>query len=435
MTTKRVTLAIIVSQFAALAAASAQPLPPPEDDEAAPGDLGDPATVPPDEGVVPPAEPEETVAEEVGEAEIDRGEKPTEVGYDKGFFIKSGDGKYSLKITARVQPFYTGTFVEGQSVSGAGADRHAVELRRGRLTLEGNAHTKSLLYKLQTDFGRGFLTLKDFHFDVKLGEDMWLRAGQWKRPFSRQQINSSGRLEITDRSITDRAFGAGRDIGIALRNDYEKSVPVEWTFGVFNGSGDAARFTPTFDDDDVINGGSFSNVPRKFRPAFIGRVGLNSDGMKGYSEADLEGGPMRWGAAASMWLEGDYDGGNNAQQKVELDYIVKVNGLSTTGGFYAMTSQTDAKVSDQELSHIGFHLQGGYMLTPKIQGAARFAMVDAQTDFEGGSVPDQQEISVGGNYYAFGHDAKLAGAVRFNKVGDGSFTDAVLVEIGANVGF
>jgi hypothetical protein len=428
MNWKRAATAIVVTQLAGLSVAWAQTPPPPDEDEAAPSDIGDPG---PDDDGAEPVEPEEVVAEEVGEPEIERAAAPSQVGYDKGFFIKSGDGKYLLKISGRVQPFYAGTFNKGD-----GNDKHAFEVRRGRITLEGNAHTRSLTYKLQSDFGKGFLTLKDFHADVKLADNVWLRAGQWKRPFSRQQIGSSGRLELTDRSITDKAFGAGRDIGLAVHNNYEKSPDLEWALGVFNGTGDGARLVPTFNGDGEVTGGTFTNVPGKFRPVVVGRIGLNDGGIKGYSEADLEGGPLRWGAGASVWIEGDYDGGDNANQKVQLDYVVKASGFSTTGGFYAMTSQTDVQpFSSQELSHVGFHLQAGYMMTPKVQGAARFAMVDAQTDFEGGSIDDQQEISVGGNYFAFGHDAKLAGAVRFIKSGDAKLADSILLEIGANIGF
>jgi hypothetical protein len=91
---------------------------------------------------------------------------------------------------------------------------------------------------------------------VKLADNVWLRAGQWKRPFSRQQIGSSGRLELTDRSITDKAFGAGRDIGLAVHNNYEKSPDLEWALGVFNGTGDGARLVPTFNGDGEVTGGT-----------------------------------------------------------------------------------------------------------------------------------------------------------------------------------
>lgn len=407
----------------------AQPAPPTPDQTPPPTDQTPPPPVdpapPPTMGAAEEPKPEE--------------KKPANVGYDKGFFIKSDDGKFSLKITGRVQPFYNLT----RTVSATDTKNVAnnFEIRRARLVLEGNIHTKKLLYKMQSDFGKGYVTLKDFHADVELAPDVWLRFGQWKRPFSRQQINSSGRLEVADRSITDRAFGAGRDIGVAIRNDYEKSPDVEWILGVFNGTGDAAAITSTTTTDPVTGNtttttGLPTNVPREFKPAIVGRVGINRNGLKGYSEADLEGGPLRFGVAASVWLEGDYDENDESNQKVEVDGVAKVNGLSLSGGVYYMTQQDGDSVSDASSSLMGFHAQAGYFLVPKHwQAVGRYALITDLFEDEMKTARDQQEISVGGNYYGFGHDAKISAALRFTKNGEAGFEDAILFELGANVGF
>ena len=391
------------------------PAPPPADPAA--GDPGAPMP-PPDSGAAPvPVDPP---------AGKDR-KQPGTAGYDKGFYLRDADDKYSLKINARVQPFYKLTF-DREPLD----FKNAFEIRRARLVLEGHIHSKALTYKLQTDFGKGFLTLKDFHFDAEVARGTWLRAGQWKRPFSRQQINSSGRLEVTDRSITNDAFLGSRDIGVAVHNNYEKSPDLEWVVGVFNGTGEAPRFTPTVDPvTGAVTGGAFTNVPGKLRPVWVARVGITRGGIKGYSEADLEGGPLRYAVAANVAVEGDNDDDDRSQQRVGADFVVKAEGFSATGGFYVMAEQTDLSLTDQELASLGFHLQAGYMLTPKLQAVARYALVDARRD----ETKDQQEIAVTGNYYAFGHDAKLQGGVRLTKTGDGVFGDGVLVEIGANVGF
>ncbi|KAB2910738.1 MAG: hypothetical protein F9K40_02005 [Kofleriaceae bacterium] len=432
MTTKRALLAAVLTQVAGLTAATAQPEPPPSDeDEAQPGDVAPPAETP-----VEAEEPPEVTAEEVAAPIIDRGDGVAEVGYDKGFFIKSGDGKYELKLTGRIQPFYSGTFNKGEGA----ADKHAFEIRRTRLTVDAKVH-KSIGWKLQWDFGKGFLTLKDAHFDWKLADEVWVRVGQWKRPFSRQQINSSGRLELTTRAITDSVFGAERDIGIAIRNDYEKSPNLEWIVGVFNGQGVGSKLSGDVEVDPLtgegeITGGGFTNVPSRFKPAFIGRVGLNEGGIKGYQEVDLEGGPLRWGVGASVWLEADRDKDDRANQKVQLDYVVKVSGFSTTGGVYGMSSQQGPKTfSDQGLSHVGFHLQAGYLATPAVQVAARYALVDVQTDFESASAVDLQELGLGASYFVKGHDAKFQTAVRIVKPEGANLTDSVVLEVGANVGF
>ena len=71
------------------------------------------------------------------------------------------------------------------------------------------------------------------------------------------------------------------------------------------------------------------------------------------------------------------------------------------------------------------------MATPKLQPVARFAYVDARLD---GGI-DEQEISVGANYYAFGHDVKLTGALRLFKVGDKDFDDDIRLDLGATLAF
>lgn len=416
-------LATFLAIAVPFAVAAAQPA---DESDPAPGDLAPGDTIShesdevigPDDGAAP-VEPE---------PEAEHASK--NVGYDKGFFIKSDDGKFMMKITGRVQPFYT--LARSLGAQPSGRIEHdwagAFEIRRARLVIEGNLHGKDLLYKFQTDYGKGQPSLKDYHFDVRLSGDTWLRVGQWKRPFSRQQINSSGRLELTGRAITDKAFGAERDIGVALRNDYEKSTPIEWTVGVWNGTGSEPQ--PLVDGDGDPTGG-IGNIPKQFRPAFIGRIGVNSDGVKGYSEADLEGGPLRWGAAASVWIEADFDEDKQSNDKVELDFIVKANGFSTTGGFYAMTAQSDVQpLSSQELSLVGMHFQAGYMVQPKVQLAARYAVLAPRPDGL-----KTHEIAFGGGYYGYGHDAKVQGSVRLLKTGDSKFADAILFELESNVGF
>ena len=412
----------VVALVALAGAAAAQPAPP-----APPAPTPDPTPAPaPAPGAEPapaPGEPAPPMPAPEPKADKHAGT----AGYDKGFFIKNGDGRYSLKLTGRVQPFYT-LHVDRDPLD----FKNAFEIRRARLSLEGTIHTKALTYKLQTDLGKGFVTLKDFHVDAEFAKHTWLRVGQWKRPFSRQQINSSGRLEVADRSITDKAFLGGRDIGLAVHNNYEKSPDFEWIVGVFNGTGDGSKFVPTLDPmTGAVTGGAFTNVPGKFKPAWVARAGINRNGIKGYSEADLEGGPLRFAVAGNISVEGDNDDDDKSNQKAGVDYVVKAEGFSTTGGFYLMTEQTDLKLTDQELAFLGFHLQAGYMVTPKVQAVARYALVDARRD----DTKDQQEITLGGNYYAFGHDAKLAAALHFIKTGDAGFGDGIQLEVGMNVGF
>jgi len=307
------------------------------------------------------------IATTASPARAEDAEGGAQVGYKKGFFIK--DGVNALTIQGRVQARFTYEEPDG------GHDENNFSIARARLTLKGNVFEKNLEYKLQTDFGKGGAVLKDFLVDYRLGGDgPWIRAGQWKRPFSRQQINSSGRLELVDRAITDKAFGSGRDIGVAIHNGYEKSPEFEWVVGVFNGTGDKPWFDGDVEVDPAtgegeVTRGKFTNVPKALHPAVVARVGYNANGIKGYSEADLEGGPLRFGVGASALANFDTDGGDDSNIRGELDFAVKAEGFSATGGIYFATAQDGEGFADQILA-------GDYRRFLRLLAQARLQVAD-----------------------------------------------------------
>lgn len=339
-------------------------------------------------------------------------------GYEKGFFIKSEDGRFGLKLQGRVQTRYT----FASELDPAIDEREEVTnfaIQRARLTLSGHAFEEGLTYKFQSDFGKGDVTLKDFYIDYEVGSQARIRVGQFKRPFSRQQITSSGSQSLVDRAITDKFFKAGRDIGVALHNNYEKSPELEWAVGVFNGTGDK----PIFD------GAGFSNVPDRFGPAIAARAGYNQGGIKGYSEADLEGGPLRYGVGASVLAELDVDGDDASAVRAELDYIVKVNGLSSTGGVYVATAQDGAGFADQSYNAVGFHLQAGYMLTGTHQLVGRYAMISPD------GADSQQEVTLGYSLYQFKHSFKWQTDASALVADGAAFGDALQVRTQLQLSF
>lgn len=323
------------------------------------------------------------------------------VGYKGGFFIQTPDKAYRLKIGARVQARYAYEANEGFD-SGA-ADESAFSIPRARLTLSGNVFNRNVSYKFQTDFGKGFVGLKDFYADYRaIKGALHLRIGQWKRPFSRQQLNSSGRLELVDRAMTDKAFGAGRDIGLALHNNYEKSPGFEWALGVFNGTGDKGTFTGTVDAAAGTASGKFSNVPSLFGPALVARVGYNHGGIKGYAEGDFTGGAFRFAVAASTVVEFDVDDDDDSGIRAELDLAAKVAGFAATAAVYVGSSQDGAEFSDQAYAALGAHVQAGYLIKKMVQPVVRYAIVMPQGDDE----HDRHEIAGGVSAYFWGHKIK-----------------------------
>jgi len=426
MTQTRIGIAILAAGLLGIpAAALAQPTP----EEAEPAEPGAPEGEPAEEPAPPPEEAPALVSEpEPVEADVEEAEHAS-FGYDKGFYISHDNdkGSFKLKIGARVQSLLSVTSADtGLSTR---QDRWAFSINRARLVLSGHAFTKKLEYKFQTDFGKGFVTLKDFYLDAQLADEVWLRAGQWKRPFSRQQINSSGNLELVDRAITDKQFNAGRDIGVAVHNGYEDSPELEWAAGVWNGTGEKPVFSGEVDPvDGSVDGGGFSNVPKDFLPVFVGRVGLNRGGLKGYSEADLEGGALRWGAAASVWVEGDFDGGDPPEHQAQLDAVLKLNGLSFSAAGYVQTVESD-------WAAIGTHAQIGKVFgegTRRMNGALRYAMVNPR----GGGLDDAtHELVVGWGWLPHKHNAKLQLDLGSVIAPDGDFADHLVARLQGQLSF
>ena len=390
--------------------------PPAEPVEPAEPPPAEPAEPPPAEPIMPltspPVEAQSQtapVALESAEEAEETEEKPL-AGYDKGFFLRSADDKFVLKIGARVQPRFTFEGLEGAS------DEVNFMIRRARITFKGHAFTDDLTYKLQVGWDKGEIpALKDAIADYRLVDGvLQVRVGQYKKPFSRQQINSSGKLELVDRSITDKAYHTGRDIGVTLHNDYEKSPTVEYGVGVYNGSGDKLVFTAP---------GDGSNVPGFFDPVVVARLGYNHGKLKGYSEVDFEGGEPRFGVAANAQTRLNADESDNAYIVVGGDTILKLYGFALSGAVFAGWAQTGGLYKDQVLESVGFHAQASYLIADMVAPAFRYARVMPE-----GADNDTQEVLGGIGVYPFKHNFKIQadGGALIHDDPAGSTTDGLV---------
>lgn len=327
---------------------------------------------------------------------------PTETGYDNGFFVRTGDGLFELVATAMIQPRFEFLSVEqldpaeaggegpagDQSGLGDRTDRessYAFQINRAQIKLGGHVFTEAVTYYLQTEFGRGSPMLKDGWVEFGLVPDALLvRAGQFKRPFSRQWLVSATSQEFVDRALTHSYFDPGRDIGIMFHDDYLRSPRFEWALAFVNGHG----YVPWFEGDvqvdpdtgeGAVSGGKFTNIPDRFRPTLVARLGYNHGHIKGYSEADLEGGGLRFAIGASGLAEFDAGDEGDSNVRAELDYMLKLRGFSTTGAAYVATSSS-GDFADQEYDAWGLHAQLGYMIAGFFQPELRYVLIDPRGD-------------------------------------------------------
>lgn len=157
------------------------------------------------------------------------------VDYDGGFVIRSRDGRHSLKINGRVALNFR--FSEADT---ALPNTEAVD--RARLGVTATFYRVFQL-KLENDFTSSN-GLRDAYFVFRPAPVFSLQAGQFKIPFSYEQLLSKRYIDFVERSaVVNSTMNPSRDIGVmafgALAGER-----LQYQLAVMNGSGQN-----TSDDD------------------------------------------------------------------------------------------------------------------------------------------------------------------------------------------
>jgi hypothetical protein len=188
--------------------------------------------------------------------------------FDRGFNFSMNDNAFFLKIRTRVQTRYTqrernqawtnsgdsknypellGVFGDYRANRSGTDSASGFNLRRFRLYFQGHLYSPDLKYfiQLRNDSGEnaqqpGGMQLYDAYFTQTTLPWLNFQLGQFKVYWSRSQINSTASMQFAERALVQDAFVASgldrRDIGLTIMND-EELFPVNYYFGVFNGSG------------------------------------------------------------------------------------------------------------------------------------------------------------------------------------------------------
>lgn len=142
--------------------------------------------------------------------------------YGKGLGLTSPDSIFQFNIRFRVQN--RATYLQNEEEEAA-IDG---QIRRLRLRFDGYVGDPRFLYAIQLSFAPGDVG------EVKEGENIniirdaivfyrpsrrWnIGFGQTKLPGNRQRVNSSGGLQLTDRTINNARFTIDRDFGLQVHN-------------------------------------------------------------------------------------------------------------------------------------------------------------------------------------------------------------------------
>ena len=343
-----------------------------------------------------------------------------------GVTIQSGDN--SLTFGARAQFRYTADDREefdadivgpGAGVEDGLSQQFAVQ--RMRLSFKGGVWKPWLKYEFQFELsntdGAKDNKVKDAVIEIVKTEKAVLKMGQFKTPFSLQDLTSSGRQQFVDRAITNKKFAPGRDQGVQIGGLFAEKK-FGYAAGVFNGSGESQV------QDDK---GMMWVARAWFDP--LGEYKLHESAFDNPEKNVLHFGlGMRTGEAhRGLAVTGAFDDPDN-ETAYNLELAWRYRRFFATGEAFMMSNEVTAAVLDPngaptgsfqsapDLDSSGWHAQGGVFLKPKtIEVGLRYAEIDLNDDGNDDKITESRFVF---GYYFTGHNLKLqadAGQIVFEK--------------------
>jgi phosphate-selective porin OprO/OprP len=325
----------------------------------------------------------------------------------KGLTFSSGDN--SVSIGARIQ--FRGTFDDREQFdadddgTGLGVEDGTAgqfDIPRARVSLKGGFWKPWLKYELQWELSRtsgdSSSKLKDAVLEIHGNRMAVWKLGQFKSPFSLQQLISSGRQQFVDRAITDGKFAPGRDTGISL-NGSSESKKFGYGVGVFNGSGESR----VQDDEGFMT---------------VGRLWFDPLGEYKMAESAVDGGDkpvlhLGVGARTGEVQKGTFDDDvfedPDDETALNFEAAFRSGPFSLAGEYFTMTNEMQNPAVGADLDSDGFYVQAGFLIVPNsFEIGLRYAMVDPDNDATDASITETRAVL---GYYWKGHNLKLQGDI------------------------
>jgi len=343
-------------------------------------------------------------------------------GYDDGFFIGSADGNWRLKLNFQLQVRWAFDHVKSLP------DTYGFEIRRAKLKFSGHVIDPSWQYKFviassrsDVQFAAGShpsnLFMEDAYINKKMDNGMYLRVGQMKVPFLREELVSSSRQLAVDRSMINNAFTWTFSQGVMLgwKND---RVKLEGMYGegpnninsqahILNGKQSLTARAEMLLGDEADWG------------MFEGFNAQHTDGRMG----------AMLGASFGWFNGGDGNGQVYGNGDVNRSIAWTVDGTLAGDGWTLFSYFVWADGKDRYLAPArdtqqswGWVVQGGLLVAEDFELFARYELGNIHDGVSQGGLPndDLSVMTVGANWF-LNSNVKLTAdwGYSFNEVTDG----------------
>ncbi|MGV9004921.1 porin [Flavobacterium sp.] len=344
--------------------------------------------------------------------------------FGKGIGITSPDSLYQFNIRFRMQNRVT--YIENEGENGG----YDGQIRRLRLRFDGYVINPKILYAIQLSFapgdvgelhdGENINIIRDAVIFYRPNKNWNISFGQTKLPGNRQRVNSSGGLQLTDRTINNAKFTIDRDFGFQFHNINEFKDKFSYNFKTAISTGEGRNITGKSDDGVAVTGkiellpfGAFTkdgtyfegDVIREKKPKFLLSGAFQQNNQAKRTQGQL---------------------GNNlferrTMKSVLLDGMFKYNGWAAMMSYMSRTTSKNAvtynplDLADFNYVYIGegFDYQASYITKSNYEFIARYSTQNVGKDIEA-YTPNTQEYSIGITKYIWEHTFKVQTELNYD---------------------
>ncbi len=346
--------------------------------------------------------------------------------YGKGLGMTSADSIFQLNIRFRMQNRITVFENEGEETS------YDAQVRRLRLRFDGYVGNPQFQYVIQLSFspgdvgqveeGKNINIIRDAAITYRANKHWNFVFGQTKLPGNRQRINSSGGLQLTDRSINNASFNIDRDFGIQVY--YLNEHKDKFSYNVKTA---------------ISSGNGRNNTNKDTKVALTGKLEILPFGKftKGgeYFEGDIAREQTPKLMLSGVFHQNNGSWSEKGQQgkalyeartlkNVFVDAILKYQGWA--GMFSYMNRTTNDPLTTRlnegvlETSYVyageGNDYQLSYTFPSKWEVIGRYSRQNVVSDIYKLNVPNTKQFSLGITKYIWEHAFKIQGEITYDKL-------------------
>ena len=336
----------------------------------------------------------------------------------EGFTIRSKGGDFVFKPYLLVQGAANFNYYDDEGLDKAynqdNVANSGFSIPYAILGFTGKAFDK-VSYNLSINAAAsGANLLQQAWFDVKFKDQLAVRVGKFKTPFSHAYLTTLGSTlfpqlptSLTAPVIMPYSLNAvtpniatGFDLGVEVHGLIAKKFGYE--VGLFNGTGSCTNAaTKTYSDDwhipSLLYAGRFTYMPKGVMPSTQGDPNrLNED-------------KMLFGLSLSENVESESESTNDFRAGLEWAWL-KGRWYFAAEAYYMNVNFTKRQKISEDYNYWGGYAQAGYFVTDRVQLAARYDFLDRNGTGKDGML---NMPAVGVNWFIPGCNLKLQGMYQY----------------------